>query len=128
VSKQALIVVDMQRGLSATPRHDAAGLVERINKLAERLRVKRSPVSFIEHCGTGAINCDRRRFGRRRVQPVRDISPANQGRGGAADVDMSMTFFQDPSDCFFQIVRACICCVEGVPCGPFMVTLVLSSR
>ena len=34
----ALIVIAMQQGLFATPKHDAAGTVARINKLAERMR------------------------------------------------------------------------------------------
>jgi nicotinamidase-related amidase len=51
VSKQALIIVDMQQGLLSTPRHDADGLVMRINELAARFRAKGSPVIFIQHGG-----------------------------------------------------------------------------
>jgi nicotinamidase-related amidase len=51
MSKQALLIVDMQQGLFATPRHDADGLVSRINALSARMRAKQSPVIFIQHCG-----------------------------------------------------------------------------
>ena len=51
MSKQALIIVDMQQGLFSTPRHDADGLVMRINQLAARFRANRSPVIFIQHSG-----------------------------------------------------------------------------
>ena len=39
----ALIVIDMQQGSfgPATPRHDAAGLVGRLNRLARRSRARR---------------------------------------------------------------------------------------
>jgi len=51
VTKQALIVVDMQQGLFSTPRHDTDGLVMRINELAARFRAGQSPVIFIQHSG-----------------------------------------------------------------------------
>ena len=51
MSKQALLIVDMQQGLFFTPRHDADGLVSRINDLTARLRANGSPVIFIQHCG-----------------------------------------------------------------------------
>ena len=51
MSKQALLVVDMQQGLFFTPRHDADGLVSRINDLTARLRANGSPIVFIQHCG-----------------------------------------------------------------------------
>ncbi|EIZ79615.1 isochorismatase hydrolase [Novosphingobium sp. Rr 2-17] len=51
MSKQALLVVDMQQGLFAGPRHDADGLLARLNALAARLRAKGMPVIFIQHCG-----------------------------------------------------------------------------
>jgi len=51
MGKQALLVVDMQQGLLAGPRHDAAGLLARLNDLAARLRARGAPVIFIQHCG-----------------------------------------------------------------------------
>jgi nicotinamidase-related amidase len=51
MSKQALLIVDMQQGLFSTPRHDADSLVPRINNLAGRLRAKQLPIIFIQHCG-----------------------------------------------------------------------------
>src|SRR3546814_12506397 len=41
----------MQQGLFSSPPHDADGLVSRINSLAARMRAKRVPVIFIQHCG-----------------------------------------------------------------------------
>lgn len=49
--RQALLVVDMQQGLFSTPRHDADGLVARIDALAARLRARQVPVIFIQHVG-----------------------------------------------------------------------------
>src|SRR3546814_12831437 len=49
--KLALLVIDMQQGLFSSPPHDADGLVSRINSLAARMRAKRVPVIFIQHCG-----------------------------------------------------------------------------
>jgi nicotinamidase-related amidase len=51
VSSQALIIVDMQEGLFAGPRHDAQGLLSRLDALAARLRLKGLPIIFIKHCG-----------------------------------------------------------------------------
>lgn len=51
MGKQALLVVDMQQGLFASPRHDADGLLVRLNELAARLRARGMPVIFIQHCG-----------------------------------------------------------------------------
>jgi len=49
----ALIVIDMQQGSfgEATPRHDAAGLVGRLNKLAGAVRSTGGAVVFIQHDG-----------------------------------------------------------------------------
>lgn len=51
--KYALIVIDMQQGSfgEATPRHDAAGLVARLNRLAGRVRASGGVVVFIQHDG-----------------------------------------------------------------------------
>ncbi|WP_426265488.1 cysteine hydrolase family protein [Sphingomonas sp. PWP1-2] len=51
MSKRALLVVDMQQGLFTDPRHDAAGLLARLDDLAFRLRTKGTPIIFIQHCG-----------------------------------------------------------------------------
>ncbi len=49
----ALIVIDMQQGSfgDATPRHDAAGLVGRLNELAAAVRTAGGAVVFIQHDG-----------------------------------------------------------------------------
>lgn len=51
--RRALIVVDMQRGsfTDASPRHDAHGLVARLNALADRVRGEGGLVIFIQHEG-----------------------------------------------------------------------------
>lgn len=51
MNKQALLVVDMQQGLFIGARHDADGLLTRLNELAARLRAKGTPIIFIQHCG-----------------------------------------------------------------------------
>lgn len=50
---QALLIIDMQKGLftPATPRHDAQGVVMRINALAVLLRERAMPVIYIQHNG-----------------------------------------------------------------------------
>ena len=49
----ALIIIDMQQGSFTPdqPRHDAAGLVGRLNALAERVRASEGLVIFIQHDG-----------------------------------------------------------------------------
>ncbi|HTR87580.1 MAG TPA: cysteine hydrolase family protein [Reyranella sp.] len=49
----ALIVIDMQQGSfgSDSPRHDAQGLVARVNKLARAVRADGGAVIFIQHDG-----------------------------------------------------------------------------
>ena len=49
----ALVVIDMQQGsfTPQTPRHDAAGVVARINLLAQRVRAGGGPVIFVQHDG-----------------------------------------------------------------------------
>jgi nicotinamidase-related amidase len=49
----ALLVIDMQAGLfgADTPRHDAEGVVERINALARAVRREGGAVIFIQHDG-----------------------------------------------------------------------------
>lgn len=48
----ALLVVDMQVGLlKGAPKHDLAGVVERINRLARSVRKRDGRVIFIQHCG-----------------------------------------------------------------------------
>jgi len=49
--KSALIVIDMQRDLFASPKHDADGLVERLNALGRRIRASGGIVIFIKHEG-----------------------------------------------------------------------------
>ncbi len=51
--RSALVVVDMQQGSFGpqSPRHDAAGLVQRLNRLAERVRDSGGPVVFVQHAG-----------------------------------------------------------------------------
>jgi nicotinamidase-related amidase len=49
----ALIVIDMQQGSfgPATPRHDATGLVDRLNRLARAVRAEGGAVIFVQHDG-----------------------------------------------------------------------------
>jgi len=49
--KSALIITDMQQGLFSAPKHDAAGLVTRLNQLARRIRAASGIVIFIQHEG-----------------------------------------------------------------------------
>ena len=47
----ALIVVDMQVGLlNDEPKHDLRGVIERINRLAARVRERSGVVIFVQHC------------------------------------------------------------------------------
>ena len=47
-----LLVVDMQAGLlSGGPKHDLLAVVERINRLALRVRQSRGSVFFVQHAG-----------------------------------------------------------------------------
>ncbi|MCP4113991.1 MAG: cysteine hydrolase [Desulfobacteraceae bacterium] len=48
----AMLVIDMQQGVfDALPRFDAKGVIERINRLAERVRAANGTVLFIQHDG-----------------------------------------------------------------------------
>ena len=49
----ALIVIDMQQGSFGPdmPRHDAAGLVDRLNRLARAVRADGGAVIFVQHDG-----------------------------------------------------------------------------
>ena len=47
----ALIVVDMQVGLlNGEPKHDLCGVIERINRLAAKVRERSGVVIFMQHC------------------------------------------------------------------------------
>ena len=48
----AMLIVDMQVGLlNGAPKHDLGGVIERINRLAARVRAQSGKVIFIRHCG-----------------------------------------------------------------------------
>jgi nicotinamidase-related amidase len=48
----AMLVVDMQVGLlNSEPKHDLPGVIDRINRLAARVRERSGTVIFIQHCG-----------------------------------------------------------------------------
>lgn len=48
----ALIVVDMQVGLlDGEPKHDLDGVIQRINRLAAKIRERAGHVIFVQHCG-----------------------------------------------------------------------------
>jgi nicotinamidase-related amidase len=48
----AMLVVDMQVGLlNGDPKHDLRGVIERINRLAAKVRGQSGKVIFIRHCG-----------------------------------------------------------------------------
>jgi nicotinamidase-related amidase len=55
---KALLIIDMQRGsfIADTPRHDADGVIDRINKLANSFRKQGDLVLFIQHDGTDNDN------------------------------------------------------------------------
>ena len=50
---QALIIIDLQQGsfTDTAPKHDAAGLVARLNRLASRMRAARGSVIFVQNDG-----------------------------------------------------------------------------
>jgi nicotinamidase-related amidase len=49
----AMIVVDMQLGLlNGLPKHDLEGVIERINRLAAKVREQSGRVIFLQHCGS----------------------------------------------------------------------------
>lgn len=50
---QALIIIDMQQGsfTDAAPKHDADGLVKRLNGLADAVRAAAGAVVFVQHDG-----------------------------------------------------------------------------
>ena len=52
--KTALIIVDMQQGsfTDASARHDAAGLIVRLNNLSRRVRTAGGVVIFVQHDGS----------------------------------------------------------------------------
>ncbi len=48
----AMLIVDMQVGLlNGKPKHDLSGVIERINRLAAKVRAQSGRVIFIQHCG-----------------------------------------------------------------------------
>jgi nicotinamidase-related amidase len=51
--RTALLIIDMQQGsfTSDTPRHDAEGLVSRLNALATRVRSANGMVVYVQHDG-----------------------------------------------------------------------------
>jgi nicotinamidase-related amidase len=52
MSSSALLIVDMQEGLFSPACHGSKALVQRLADLAARLRDKRLPIIFIQHCGS----------------------------------------------------------------------------
>ena len=50
----ALLVVHMQVGLlNGKPKHDLWGVLDRINRLATKVRAESGKIILIQHCGTG---------------------------------------------------------------------------
>jgi nicotinamidase-related amidase len=48
----AMLIVDMQVGLlNGDPKHDLHGVIERINRLAAKVREQSGTVIFVQHCG-----------------------------------------------------------------------------
>jgi nicotinamidase-related amidase len=48
----AMLIVDMQVGLrNGDPKHDLDGVIERINRLAAKVREHSGTVIFVQHCG-----------------------------------------------------------------------------
>src|SRR5512140_613368 len=53
---KALLVIDMQVGLfEGTPRHDAEGVVRRVNEIARNMRATGGAVIFIQHEDEGGF-------------------------------------------------------------------------
>jgi nicotinamidase-related amidase len=53
----AILIVDMQVGLlSGDPKHDLAGVIDRINRLAAKVRAASGTVIFVQH--SGGMGCD----------------------------------------------------------------------
>ena len=49
----AMLIVDMQVGLlSGDPKHDLQGVIDRINRLAAKVRAASGTVIFVQHCGS----------------------------------------------------------------------------
>ena len=50
-SDKALLIIDMQKGsfTPKTPRFDAIGVINRINRLADLFRKEGFPVIFVQH-------------------------------------------------------------------------------
>jgi nicotinamidase-related amidase len=47
-----MLIVDMQVGLlSGDPKHDLPGVIDRINRLAAKVRSQSGTVFFVQHCG-----------------------------------------------------------------------------
>lgn len=51
--KRALVIIDMQRALftSDSPKYDAVNLIDRLNRLASRIRASGGVVIFVQHEG-----------------------------------------------------------------------------
>jgi nicotinamidase-related amidase len=49
--KSGLVVIDMQTALFASPKHDAEGLVARLNALGHHIRASGGVVIFVQHEG-----------------------------------------------------------------------------
>ena len=48
----AMLIVDMQVGLlNGAPKHDLPGVIDRINRLAAKVRAASGTVIFVQHCG-----------------------------------------------------------------------------
>lgn len=48
----AILIVDMQVGLlEGEPKHDLRGVIERINRLTDKVRNQSGTVIFVQHCG-----------------------------------------------------------------------------
>lgn len=53
----AMLVVDMQVGLlHGEPKHDLPGVIDRINRLAAKVRERSGTVIFVQHCGDKGDN------------------------------------------------------------------------
>ena len=60
MSRDALVVVDMQVGLlDGEPKHDLAGVIQRINSLAAMVRRQGGRVVWIRHCGKAGDGFER---------------------------------------------------------------------
>jgi nicotinamidase-related amidase len=73
-----LLVIDMQEGLlQGPPKRDVAGVVERINRLAARVRERGGAVVFVQHAGPPGDEFEPQKPGWRLLRAL-DVAPSDR--------------------------------------------------